>query len=124
MKAHKRRNSMKATEAMNRLAGLEKIQTEQMPVKAAYRIVKTRNAMKDALKSYEETRNEIVGQYAVDGVVKTDNPNYQECLQKITELGEEEIDFPISQIQLQDIENVKLPVEAVEAMDFMIQEGE
>lgn len=104
---------------LNRITSLE----TTIPVSEGFKIIKNKQRIQEELKPYEEMRNAIISKYSDNGEVKPDNPNFQKCLEEVTELGNQECeDISFKKIKLSALENLELPMSAISAMAFMIEE--
>ena len=114
---------MKNSEALNNLNSLVTVSqaTNVFPVSVGYKIIKNMKALKNALESYEEMRNKIVTKYDKSGLVKEDNPEYQNCLKDISELNMQEIDVELNTISIDDIKDLEIPMNILTNLSCMIE---
>jgi hypothetical protein len=114
---------MKNLEATNDLNNLLIVsQTEDVfPISVGYKIIKNMKVLKNALEPYEEMRNKIVTKYDKSGLVKEDNPEYQNCLKDISELNMQEIDAKLDTISIEDIKDLEIPMNILTDLSCMIE---
>ncbi|MBP7319529.1 MAG: hypothetical protein KA953_00540 [Lachnospiraceae bacterium] len=114
---------MKNSEALNNLNSLVTVSqaTNVFPVSVGYKIIKNMKALKNALEPYEEMRNKIVTKYDKSGLVKEDNPEYQDCLKDISELNMQETDVELDTISIDDIKDLEIPMNILTNLSCMIE---
>ena len=103
----------------------------------AYRIAKNIKAIDEELKTFEETRLNIVKEYAnkdKDGnpatkkdangneVFDIDNENMKLLSQEIEKLQDEKVNIDIKQLSLEEIDKAELSPLELSSIDFMIAE--
>lgn len=119
---------MKNYELLEIMQGLDKATSLEtnVPVAEGFKIIQNKKLVKDNLVAFEEMRNAIVKKYADEnGEVKEDNPKYQDCLKEINELASQECDeVSFKKIKLSTIEKLELPLNAIQAIYFMIDDSE
>ena len=97
-----------------------------MPPKVAYKIVKNKLAIKQALQAFETARNEIIshesgGKSTIDA---KENPLlFDKVNRAITEIALECVTLDIVTVSLDDIPESGVPISFIAALDFMIEEG-
>lgn len=97
-----------------------------MPPKVAYKIVKNKLAVKQALQAFETARNEIIshesgGKSTIDA---KENPLlFDKVNRAITEIALECVTLDIVTVSLDDIPESGVPISFIAALDFMIEEG-
>jgi hypothetical protein len=97
-----------------------------MPPKIAYKIIKNKLAIKQALQAFEAARNEIIdresgGRSTVDA--EQEPQLFNKVNKAITEIALERVSLDIVTISLDDIPEVDVPISFIAALDFMIEEG-
>lgn len=97
-----------------------------MPPKIAYKIIKNKLAIKQALQAFETARNEIIdresgGRSTVDA--EQEPQLFDKVNKAITEIALERVSLDIVTISLDDIPEVGVPISFIAALDFMIEEG-
>ena len=114
---------MKNSEALNNLNSLVTVSqaTNVFPVSVGYKIIKNMKVLKNALEPYEEMRNKIVTKYDKSGLVKEDNPEYQDCLKDISELNMQETDVELDTISIDDIKDLEIPMNILTNLSCMIE---
>lgn len=119
---------MKNYELFKLLEGLEKVEDLEtsIPVKEGYKVVCNKKIIKDHLEAFEEMKNSIIKKYAdKDGEVKFDNPDRGKCVSELNELANQEVEpIEFKKIKLSAIDSLELPMKAISAMAFMIEEAE
>lgn len=103
----------------------------------AYRIAKNIKVIDEELKTFEETRLNIVKEYSnkdkdgnpatkkdVNGneVFDIDNENMKLLSQEIEKLQDEKVDIDIRQLSLEEIDKAELSPLELSSIDFMIME--
>ncbi len=97
-----------------------------MPPKIAYKIVKNKLAINQALTPFETARDDIIkresgGKTTIDS---TENPQLFDKVNKaINEIAGESVNIDIVTINLDDIPESGVPISFIAALDFMIEEG-
>ena len=97
-----------------------------MPPKVAYKIVKNKLAIKQALQAFETARNEIIshesgGKSTIDA---KENPQlFDKVNRAITEIALERVSLDIVTVSLDDMPDADVPISFIAALDFMIEEG-
>lgn len=118
---------MKNYELLEIMQGLDKATelTTSVPVSEGFKIVQNKKKVKDALSAFEELRNAIIAKYSDEnGEVKEDNPNYTQCLKEVNELASQEVEeVSFKKIKLETIEKLELPLNAIQAIYFMIEDS-
>ena len=114
---------MKNSDALNNLNSLVTVSqaTNVFPVSVGYKIIKNMKVLKNALEPYEEMRNKIVTKYDKSGLVKEDNPEYQDCLKDISELNMQETDVELDTISIDDIKDLEIPMNILTNLSCMIE---
>lgn len=97
-----------------------------MPPKIAYKIIKNKLAIKQALQAFETVRNEIIdresgGRSTVDA--EQEPQLFDKVNKAITEIALERVSLDIVTISLDDIPEAGVPISFIAALDFMIEEG-
>ena len=119
---------MKNYELLNISEKLEKVTNLEtsLPVVEGFKVVKNKNLIETELKSFEDMKNSIIRKYADDnGAVKPDNPNYKKCVDELNELSSQECDdLEFKTIKLSALQNIDLPMNAISALAFMIDDKE
>lgn len=97
-----------------------------MPPKVAYKIIRNKVNIKQALSPFEISRDEIIkqksgGKMTVDA--KEEPQLYGEIVKAINEIARETVEIEITTINLDDIPESGVPISFIAALDFMI-EGE
>lgn len=97
-----------------------------MPPKIAYKIIKNKLAIKQALQAFETARNEIIdresgGRSTVDA--EQEPQLFDKVNKAITEIALERVSLDIVTISLDDIPEAGVPISFIAALDFMIKEG-
>ena len=97
-----------------------------MPPRVAYKIIKNKAVIKQALAPFEAARNEIIkqksgGRTSVD--CKEEPQLYNEIIEAINEIVRETVEIEIATVTLDDIPESGIPINFISALDFMI-EGE
>lgn len=119
---------MKNYELLNIYKGLEKVTNLEtsIPVSEGFKVVKNRILIESELKSFEDMKNAIIKKYAgEEGKVKTDNPNYKKCVDELNELANQECEeITFKKIKLSAIEKIDIPMNAISALAFMIDDTE
>lgn len=97
-----------------------------MPPKVAYKIIRNKVNIKQALSPFEISRDEIIkqksgGKITVDA--KEEPRLYDEIVKAINEIARETVEIEIATINLDDIPESGVPISFIAALDFMI-EGE
>ncbi len=97
-----------------------------MPPKVAYKIIRNKVNIKQALSPFEISRDEIIkqksgGKITVDA--KEEPRLYDEIVKAINEIARETVEIEITTINLDDIPESGVPISFIAALDFMI-EGE
>lgn len=97
-----------------------------MPPKVAYKIIRNKVNIKQALSPFEISRDEIIkqksgGKITVDA--KEEPRLYDEIVKAINEIAHETVEIEITTINLDDIPESGVPISFIAALDFMI-EGE
>ena len=119
---------MKNYALLKLLQGLEKVEDLEtsIPVKEGYKVVCNKKIIKDHLEVFEEMKNSIIKKYAdKDSEVKFDNPNRGKCVSELNELANQEVEpIEFKKIKLSAIDSLELPMKAISAMAFMIEEAE
>ena len=115
--------NIEAFEMFTKLNSQTMDNTQSLPVKVSFKIVKNKFALKAMCEPYVETRNAIIRSYA-DGkqTIEQTDPNYAECMRKLTELDNANTTVSIEKIKFSDIENLDLPIEFMNAIYFMVEE--
>lgn len=97
--------------------------TQSLPVKVSYKIIKNKFALKNYCEPYVETRNAIIRDYAGGRTtIEPGDPNYAECMRKLTELDNANATVSLEKIKISDIESLELPMELMNAIYFMVEE--
>lgn len=97
-----------------------------MPPKIAYKIIKNKLAIKQALQAFETARNEIIsresgGKSTIDA---KENPQiFSRANEAITEIAFETVALDITTVRLDDIPETGVPISFIAALDFMLEEG-
>lgn len=93
-------------------------------IKASYAMKKNRDKMLELLKPYEEERAELYQKYEIDKktfdeLSEDDRNAFIEALQALLNI---EVDVPVYQVEISDMEGLPLTMEELEFFDFMIKE--
>lgn len=115
--------NIEAFEMFNKLNSQTMDNTQSMPVKVSFKIIKNKFALKAMCEPYIETRNAIIRSFAngKQTIDQTD-PNYAKCMQKLTELDNANATVSLEKIKYSDIESLELPMELMNAIYFMVEE--
>lgn len=97
-----------------------------MPPKVAYKIIKNKAAIKQALAPFNEARDEIIkqksgGRPSVDG--KEEPQLFREIIGAIDEIARETVEIEIATVGLDEMPDSGVPISFISALDFMIEEG-
>ena len=112
----------------NMASDLAEISKEKVvfPVGISYRIIKNRLLIEQALSAYRMTKDELVNRYSngKGHIKETDDPElFEKLCHELAELGLESVELDISEIWLDDIEEIKtIPLNVMSAISFMIAE--
>lgn len=115
--------NIEAFEMFTKLNSQTMDNTQSLPVRVSYKIIKNKFALKAMCEPYVETRNAIIRSYA-DGkqTIEQTDPNYAVCMQKLTELDNANATVSLEKIKFSDIESLELPMELMNAIYFMVEE--
>lgn len=104
-----------------KLNGIGNEITEAIPVRVGWKLLKNVEAVTAALNPYIQMHNLLVVQYA-DGedTVSISNPRYAEFTKKLEELNNQEVKVDIETIDYTEIEDLAMPLKALDALSFMI----
>ena len=97
-----------------------------MPPKVAYKIVKNKLAIKQALSPFETARDEIISRESggMTTIDSAENPQLFDKVNKaINEIALERVNIDIVTINLDDIPEEGVPISFIAALDFMVKEG-
>ena len=109
-------------EAVGILEGLKKFRTSntEISIETGYRIVQNIKQLKNALEPYEEERIRIIQKYSDDGeTVDVKSKNYKFCRRDINALLKITVDVDIHEIAWEDVKNIKIPMNCVDALMFI-----
>ena len=116
---------MKNTEILSIVSTLNQLDYSKanMPVKVGYTILKNRQKMRQMIEPFEEIRNGIFKKYANGKqALQPIDDGYNECLNEMGALNDEETELELEKIKLSDIENLELSGEMINALMCMIEE--
>lgn len=96
----------------------------EFPAKIGYTILKNKKALMDVLQPFDEIRTKIIQKYSEDGgvTISSDNPNFQKCVDEINEIGTQECEAKIRKVNIDDLNNAKIPMNMLSALSEMIEE--
>lgn len=115
--------NIEAFEMFNKLNQQTMDNTQTMPVKVSYKIIKNKFALKALCEPYVETRNAIISSYAQGKqTIEQTDPNYADCMIKLAELDNANATVSLEKIKFSDIESLELPIELMNAIYFMVEE--
>lgn len=98
----------------------------ELPSKTSYAIIKNKIAIERALEPFVLSRDEIIKNKAggKTSVSAKDDPKaFNEICEAINEIALELPEVEISTIKLSDIAEREMPLSAIDALSFMIEEG-
>jgi len=99
-------------------------QSVVMPPKIAYKIVKNKLAIEEALKPFNVSHDEIIKKLSggKTSVEYKDNPQlFNEIGEAIAAIAAETVTVNISIININDLPDEALPVSVIAALEFMIE---
>lgn len=108
---------------LRKLNGIDS--TANFSVKVSYKIIKNRMKIADALRPFEETRDEIITKYSNGkGSITSADPGYADAVKDIDTIGNEPVDVEgIETISIDDLPtDVNVPFGTMDAISFMIKE--
>lgn len=106
---------------------------KQTSVKTGYAFQKNIRRFEEELRPYEEERIRMLKKYGKkdekgelilneNGSVDFENGGYEKFAEELKKLQELEIDVPVYQVSLNDLEQMNLTVRELYCLDFMIAE--
>lgn len=115
------------------LENLSKLENIDYPVLVAYSIAHAKKLLTDALQPYSVSREAVISKYlarlpeGADTITAKDNPElYKACAEELMKIGEIPLDvdekfrkFPVSELG-----DMKVSIEAMETLAFLIAEDE
>lgn len=112
---------------------LKECSNKEFNIQTAYKIFKIRQKTEETIKFYDESLQRIISNYAMydeNGQMKKNAENgvliskdkIEECTKKVQELNDCLIDFPEISFQLKDFEDIKISLEALDAIFPFIKE--
>lgn len=99
----------------------------RFPAKVSFAIIYNIKTFFPIVETYEWTKDEIINQYAVKdeihpGYYHIKEGNQNKVQQELTDLDNLETEISIQRIKIQDIENLELSIQDMEALYFMLEE--
>lgn len=117
---------MKYIELFSMNQSLQKLSTveKDIPIKTGLKIVKNIQTIQTLLSPVDKMRNEIIKKYAngKPEITQSDE-HYEECLQKINELMNEDVKIQLEMIKLSELNDFSLPINIITALMPMIDSG-
>ena len=116
---------MKNTEILSIVSTLNQLDYSKtnIPVKVGYTILKNRQKMRQVIEPFEEMRNSIFKKYANGKqTLQPTDEGYEECLQEMNAINNDDVEIDLEKIKLKDLENVELSAELISALMCMIEE--
>lgn len=117
-------NNFKALSLYDVLNRIYTDNTDKINVKVGYKMIQNKNELEHKTKSFVEMRENIIKKYAVDGVIEPTNEHYNDAINEISEIGNEECDINLKKIKLDDIGDVELTLADMDALSPMIDDDE
>lgn len=95
----------------------------EFPISASLAIIRNRKNLQDAMAPYNELHDSIVRKYANgrDRLSQGDE-NYDKCVKEMTELDLQECDVRLSKFSESVIKDLKVPINILSKIAFMIEE--
>ena len=126
---------MKLNEILKMRSVIGALYKEKIPVKLAYKFMKLLKDTNDDESFFNEKMGAIIeqygkkdenGQYAYteNGGVKIQEDKFQECLDSTNELNETDVDAPKVTFTIDELGELKLSIEDMEALNSLIRDEE
>ena len=120
--------TMSNIESANRLISLRELErlTNTVPAVVGYRILQNIHALEAVLAPYDRMRDNIIKKYSKDGktVLRENDPAaFELCSQEIAEIAKIEVEVEVQTFAFKLIENRDFPLNALFALDFMIEKS-
>lgn len=99
----------------------------KFPVTVGFKILQNVKILKEHVKTFQETKGEIIKKYSKDGgvSVQEDDEGYAEAIEQIKELESIKVDVDLVKLDMKEIENLQVPMRQMFAlMELTEQEGE
>lgn len=104
---------------------LDKAESIELPIKAAYAIVKNKQSISASLTAYHELESEIIKKYSngKTSISYDDNPEgYMHAVEDISELNDQTTDVDIRRINLDDLGDGDISLDLMDAIGFMVDD--
>lgn len=113
---------LKIRDALNELKGVE----ENFPLKAALKLIKSKNEINNVLAPYDQMQRVLFEKYA-DGqgtMTRTEEnaEKFDALVREYSDLLKEELDVDIQTIPSAELDDLKLPFKVIDAIEFMIED--
>lgn len=115
-------NNFKALSLYDVLNRIYTDNTDKINVKVGYKMIQNKNELEHKTKSFVEMRENIIKKYAVDGVIEPTNEHYNDAINEISEIGNEECNIDLKKIKLDDVGDIELTLADMDALSPMIDD--
>ena len=113
----------------DKLSGLMEKSVKDLPVKIAYPIVRNYRQLQSIMQDIQSMRQQIIDKYGKpspdrEGFYIAKEGYEEQFKEEIEELDEVDNDIKICKIKFEDLEPLELSLQELDALYFMIDEGE
>lgn len=115
-------NNFKASSLYETLSKIYNENADKINVRVGLKMIQNKNNLELKLKPFMEMKDSIINKYAVNGVINPDNEHYNDAVDEINEIGNEECDINLKKINIDDIDNVELTLYEIDALSPMIDD--
>lgn len=112
------------SEAFSILEGLKGIagKATEMPVEAAYNLVRARHAIEQAVQPYIELRDQLIMKYSDGtGTLSMADPHWADFVSDHDKIASETIDIDVRKMKVADLGNLSLSLENMERLMPLIE---
>lgn len=112
------------SEAFSILEGLKGIagKATEIPVEAAYGLVKTRHAIEQAVRPYVELRDQLIMKYSDGtGTLSMSDPRWAEFISDHDKIANETINVDFKKVKVADLGSLSLSLENMERLMPLIE---
>ena len=112
------------SEAFSILEGLKSIagKATEIPVEAAYSLVRTRHAIEQAVRPYVELRDQLIMKYSDGtGTLSMVDPHWPDFVSDNEKIASETIEVDVKKVKVADLGNLSLSLENMERLMPLVE---
>ena len=101
---------------------ITRLMTEKMAISVAFKLKQTLALLQEQIKTYDETRVELINKHGKDGEIKPESKNFNKFVNEMEELLATEVKLDVEKISQSDLNKIEITPADLMALEWLIEE--